>query len=95
MKNRKAEYTNKATDLWVKCFCNYFQEKALPILEELRTNQLPGILKDFYSELHKKCNPSKPKKKDKLDKKDVEHNEDQENTESGGFEYKTSSLKYI
>ena len=85
LKNRKAENTNKATDLWMTCFKQYLQEKDLPIVELLTTEELPPILSDFYSEVKKK-NPTKNTKgKNNLDENDAPPCQ----------EYKTSSLKCI
>ena len=53
-KKSKAENTNRATDLWIKCFAQYLEEKCLPKVDDILTSDLPNILSDFYVEVKKK-----------------------------------------
>lgn len=51
---RKAPNTNKATKLWLSCFTDYLDEKNLPGIDDIETEQLPTILEQFYTEVRKK-----------------------------------------
>lgn len=57
---RKKPNTNKATKLWLNCFCDYLLEKDYNTLEELPTNELPLVLEQFYSEVRKKESKNSP-----------------------------------
>ena len=51
---KKAKNTDDATKVWMKCFSEYLQVKALPKVEEIVTNNLPNILYNFFSEVKRK-----------------------------------------
>ena len=46
--------TKKSTKLWMNCFEEYLQAKQLPKAADITDDQLPDILKSFYSEVQKK-----------------------------------------
>ena len=50
MQNHKAESTNRSTKCYVKCLRDYLFEKNMPELEDIPTEDLPGILTEKGSQ---------------------------------------------
>ena len=90
MRERKAENTNKATKMWMDCFREYLAEKNLPPVDQLKVEDLPPILKDFYTEVKPKNTPKKTKtsKGNPEDEKENDNNEEELDPD-----YKNSSLR--
>lgn len=53
LSKRKKPSTNKATKLWINCFTDCLKEKNLPVIDDIKTEDLPGVLEQFYSEVRK------------------------------------------
>ena len=60
MQGRSEEDTPKATKLWVDLFC---EKTSPPAIEDMKVDNFPPILMDFYIEVKKKEKPKKVKEK--------------------------------
>ena len=54
MKKRKADNTNKATDVWIAALKEYMEEKNFGDLDSLSNTELDKVLGNFYMEARKK-----------------------------------------
>ena len=88
MSERKAKITNRATKQWLATLNDYLKERKLGSFDDVKTEDWPQVLTDFYFSLQKQPK----KKKDSKSKLSLSKNK----AEVGDIEdnhYKNSSLK--